>query len=104
MTSPRLSPGDPSSFSRPGILLTTLLSLSFYHAYYLKMPVIIDEVRVTHMAIELEVSFENKTLSGFVTLSVEKVNHGTNVLVSSLLFARWSTLSALLNNYIFFIQ
>lgn len=42
----------------------------------------IDEVRVTHMALELEVSFDEKTLSGCVILSLEKVNPGANVLVS----------------------
>lgn len=58
--------------------------LTYYHVCYLEMHFVTDEVRVTHMAIELEVSFENKTLSGCVILSLEKVNLGSSILVSSL--------------------
>lgn len=57
MTAERLSPGDPNSFSRP------------------------DEVKVTHMDLVLDVSFDAKTLSGHVVLSVEKVNVEANVLI-----------------------
>ena len=40
-----------------------------------------DEVKVTHMDLELEISFEKKTLSGSVTLAVERVNTDAKVLV-----------------------
>jgi len=43
---------------------------------------ILDEVKVTHMDLELEISFEKKTLSGSVTLAVERVNTDAKVLVS----------------------
>lgn len=43
---------------------------------------IIDEIKVTHMALDLEVNFDDKTLSGCVVLSVEKVNHASSCLVS----------------------
>ncbi|XP_057377161.1 leukotriene A-4 hydrolase-like [Daphnia carinata] len=57
MTAERLSPGDPNSFSRP------------------------DEVKVTHMDLVLDVSFDTKTISGHVVLSVEKVNVEAKILI-----------------------
>ena len=42
-----------------------------------------DEVKVTHMDLELEISFEKKTLSGSVSLTVERVNNNAKVLVST---------------------
>jgi len=57
MSVSRLSPLDPNSFSRP------------------------DEVKVTHMDLELDVNFADQTLSGQVVLSVEKVNLDAKVLV-----------------------
>lgn len=57
MSAERLSPGDPNSFSRP------------------------DEVKVTHMDLELDIDFDTKTLSGHVVLSVEKVNAEANTLI-----------------------
>jgi hypothetical protein len=42
----------------------------------------IDEVKVTHMNLELEINFDTKILSGHVVLSVEKVNAEANSLVS----------------------
>ncbi|XP_046441582.1 leukotriene A-4 hydrolase-like isoform X2 [Daphnia pulex] len=57
MAAERLSPGDPNSFSRP------------------------DEVKVTHMDLELEINFDTKILSGHVVLSVEKVNAEANSLI-----------------------
>jgi len=53
----RLSPVDPNSFSRP------------------------DDVKVTHMDLELDVNFQSQTLSGHVILSVEKVNADAKVLI-----------------------
>ncbi len=44
---------------------------------------ILDEVKVTHMDLELEISFEKKTLSGSVTLAVERISNDTKVLVSN---------------------
>lgn len=76
----RLSPGDPNSFSRPGI-----------DVKYLSYPTILndillihlsqDEVKVNHMDLALSVNFQDKTLSGHVTLSVEKVKPEAKVLV-----------------------
>ncbi len=42
----------------------------------------VDDVKVTHMDLELDISFDTKILSGHVVLSVEKVNAEANSLVS----------------------
>ena len=83
MSVSRLSPLDPNSFSRPGknpiiMLLCELLVSNFQ--YFVKL--ITDEVKVTHMDLELDVNFADQTLSGQVVLSVEKVNLDAKVLVS----------------------
>jgi len=76
----RLSPGDPSSFSRPGVNASSFITLHdiLMNLFY----DVSDEVKVTHMDLELEISFEKKTLSGSVTLAVERVNKNAEVLVS----------------------
>ena len=44
-----LSPGDPNSYSRP------------------------DQVKTTHVHLELEIDFERKVLTGYAVLTLEKI-------------------------------
>ena len=57
-----------------------LYGILINHIFYCNA---IDEVKVTHMDLELDISFEKKTLSGSVTLTVERVNNDAKVLVST---------------------
>ena len=45
-----LSPGDPNSYSRP------------------------DQVKTTHLHLELEIDFEQKVLTGYAVLTLEKID------------------------------
>ena len=56
---------------------SNLLPINSLKQYFL------EDDRVTHMDLELEVDFQTETLSGCVVLSVEKIKTEESTLVSS---------------------
>lgn len=73
-----LSPLDPSSFSRPGIMnyIISFINYDQYIFYFAELAV------VTNVSINLNVNFHSKILMGSVQLNVEKKDDSVNEVVS----------------------